>query len=85
MSNQEPLFAEINPSEEANLSGGRRGPESRGGLAGSAEVNADATATVDITGTLGDSSRSTVFTVSDAFVDENRIFGRASSIVRVVL
>lgn len=85
MSNQEPLFAEINPSEEANFSGGRRGRESRGGLAGSAEVNADATATVDITGTLGDSSRSTVFTVSDAFVDENRIFGRASSIVRVVL
>ena len=80
MSNNEQLFAEIIPSEEANLSGGR-GLGSRG----QAEVNAEATATVDILGLDGDSSRSTVRTFSDAFVDENRILVRASSVGRVVL
>ncbi len=83
MSNNEQLFAEIIPTEEANLSGGR----GRGGgdRLGQTEVSAEAVATVDILGPIGDSSRSTTRTFSDAYVDENRILGRASSLVRVVL
>ncbi len=87
MSNNEQLFVEIIPSEEANLSGGRgRGSRgSSGSPLSPAEVNAEAVATVDIIGSIGDSSRSTTRTFSDAFVDENRILGRSSSVVRVVL
>ncbi len=81
MSNNEQLFAEIIPSEEANLSGGR----GRSSRLGQAEVNAEANATVDIVGLEGDPSRSSVRTFSDAYADENRILGRASSLIRVVL
>ena len=85
MSNNEQLFAEINPSEEANLSGGRGGRGGRGNRFSQTEVNAEAVATVDILGPIGDSSRSTARTFSDAYVDENRILVRASSVGRVVL
>ena len=81
MSNKEQLFTEIIPSEEANLSGGYCGA----GDLGKTEVNTEAVATVDIQGLDGDPSRSTARTYSDAYVDENRILGRASSVVRVVL
>ncbi|MGV2826836.1 hypothetical protein [Myxosarcina sp. GI1(2024)] len=42
MSNQEPLFAEINPSEEANLSGGRRRGRPPGVNLAFADATADA-------------------------------------------
>lgn len=85
MSNNEQLFTAIIPRDEANLYGGRRGRDGFGSRSSQVEVNAEAVATVDLIGSTDDSSRSTTRTFSDAFVSENRILGRASSVVRVVL
>ena len=79
MSNNEQLFAEIIPSEEATLSGGNGGHR-RGGHRPRIKVTADASATV-----IGDTERTIVRTTSDAYIDENRVLARASTIVRAVL
>ncbi|MGK7934407.1 MAG: hypothetical protein AB4206_01135 [Xenococcaceae cyanobacterium] len=83
MSNNEQLFAEIIPSEEASLSGGggygRRGD--RPGVARRPiEVNASASATI-----IGDPEISTVTTFTDVYADDRRVIARASSIARGIL
>ena len=86
MSNSQLLFAEIIPSEEANLSGGcggyyrnhTRSPRDQ------AEINVEAVATVDIFGLKEEPSSSIVNTYTDVSINNRGIFVRAVSFIRIL-
>ena len=85
MSNSQQLFAEILPSEEANLTGGCCGCQNSGsGNRNQLEINVEALATVDIFGLEKEPSSSTVKTFTDVVINKRGIFARAVSFIRIL-
>ncbi len=86
MSNSQQLFAEIIPSEEANLSGGcggyyrnhARSPRDQ------VEINVEAVATVDIFSLKEEPSSSIVNTYTDVSINNRGIFARAVSFIQIL-